>query len=108
METTKKGWLITLAGLGLNLSLGVLYAWSMFSKQLTEPVSNGGFGWSRTTATLPYTIAIACFAPVMIPAGGRKAARHHRRPPPEVRSIAARLIREGRCPARSRGCPRGA
>jgi len=69
METTKKGWLITLAGLGLNLSLGVLYAWSMFSKQLTEPVSNGGFGWSRTTATLPYTIAIACFALVMIPAG---------------------------------------
>jgi MFS family permease len=58
-----------MAGLGLNLALGVLYAWSVFSKQLTESIANGGFGWSRTTATLPYTIAIACFALVMIPAG---------------------------------------
>jgi len=66
---TKKGWLVTMAGLGLNLALGVLYAWSVFSKQLTESISNGGFGWSRTAATLPYTIAIACFAIVMIPAG---------------------------------------
>ena len=66
---TKKGWLVTAAGLGLNLALGVLYAWSMFSKQLTETVAKGGFGWTRTMATLPYTIAIACFALVMVPAG---------------------------------------
>ena len=65
----KKGWLVTMAGLGLNLALGVLYAWSMFSKQLTETIAKGGFGWTRTTATLPYTIAIAFFALVMIPAG---------------------------------------
>lgn len=66
---TKKGWLVTAAGLGLNLALGILYAWSMFSKQLTEVVAKGGFGWTRTMATLPYTIAIACFALVMVPAG---------------------------------------
>jgi len=66
---TNKGRLVTLAGLGLNLALGVLYAWSVFSKQLTESIQNGGYGWSRTTATLPYTIAIACFALIMIPAG---------------------------------------
>jgi OFA family oxalate/formate antiporter-like MFS transporter len=65
----KKGWLVVMAGLGLNLALGILYAWSMFSKQLTESIANGGFGWSQTTATLPYTIAIACFALIMIPAG---------------------------------------
>lgn len=65
----KKGWLVTSAGLALNLALGILYAWSVFSKQLTEPVSAGGFGWSRTTATLPYTIAIAFFALIMVPAG---------------------------------------
>jgi MFS family permease len=65
----QKGWLVTMAGLGLNLALGVLYAWSMFSKQLTESIDHGGFGWSRTTATLPYTIAIAFFALIMIPAG---------------------------------------
>jgi MFS family permease len=64
-----KGWIVTGAGLGLNLALGILYAWSMFGKQLTEAVTQGGFGWSRTTATLPYTIAIAAFAVSMIPAG---------------------------------------
>lgn len=65
----KKGWLVTFGGLALNLALGVLYAWSMFSKQLTEEVAKGGFGWSRTEATLPYTIAIAFFAATMVPAG---------------------------------------
>lgn len=64
-----KGWTVTLAGLGLNLALGVLYAWSMFGKQLTEPIDAGGFGWTRTASTLPYTCAIACFALMMIPAG---------------------------------------
>jgi MFS family permease len=55
--------------MGLNLALGILYAWSVFSKQLVETVDRGGFGWTKTQATLPYTIAIACFAVMMIPAG---------------------------------------
>lgn len=65
----KKGWVVTCAGMGLNLALGILYAWSIFSKQFTEVVDKGGFGWSKTQATLPYTIAIACFAAMMVPAG---------------------------------------
>ncbi len=65
----KKGWAVTFAGMGLNLTLGILYAWSMFAKQMTEAVENGGFGWTKTIATLPYTIAIAVFAIVMVPAG---------------------------------------
>jgi MFS family permease len=55
--------------MGLNLALGILYAWSVFSKQLGESIENGGFGWTKTQATLPYTIAIACFALMMVPAG---------------------------------------
>jgi len=65
----RKGWLVTVAGIGLNLALGILYAWSVFAKQLTEPLERGGFGWTRTQATLPYTIAIGCFALMMVPAG---------------------------------------
>ena len=65
----KKGWIVTIAGMCLNLALGILYAWSMFSKQLTEAIEKGGFGWTKTQATLPYTIAIACFAIMMVPAG---------------------------------------
>ncbi len=64
-----KGWLVTFSGMGLNLALGVLYAWSVFGKQFTEPIAKGGFGWSKTVAALPYTIGIAFFATMMIPAG---------------------------------------
>ncbi|HET9599493.1 MAG TPA: OFA family MFS transporter [Anaeromyxobacteraceae bacterium] len=65
----RRGWVVTLAGMGLNLALGILYAWSVFSKQLVEPIARGGFGWTKTQATLPYTVAIACFAAMMVPAG---------------------------------------
>ena len=65
----RKGWIVTVAGMGLNLALGILYAWSVFSKQLVETVDKGGFGWTKTQATLPYTLAIACFALMMVPAG---------------------------------------
>lgn len=64
-----RGWIVTAAGTGLNLALGVLYAWSIFGKQFTEAVDKGGFGWTKTAATLPYTIAIGCFALMMVPAG---------------------------------------
>ncbi len=66
---SRRGWIVTLAGMGLNLALGILYAWSVFSKQLVESVDKGGFGWTKTQATLPYIIAIACFALMMVPAG---------------------------------------
>src|SRR5512141_2806303 len=65
----RRGWIVVAAGTGLNLALGILYAWSVFSKQLVESVDKGGFGWTKTQATLPYTIAIACFALMMVPAG---------------------------------------
>ncbi|MDZ4164895.1 MAG: OFA family MFS transporter [Smithellaceae bacterium] len=65
----RKGWLVTFSGMGLNLALGVLYAWSVFGKQLTEAVESGGFGWTKTAAALPYTVSIAFFAAMMVPAG---------------------------------------
>jgi MFS family permease len=65
----RRGWIVVLAGTGLNLALGILYAWSVFSKQLVETVDKGGFGWTKTQATLPYTLAIAAFAIMMVPAG---------------------------------------
>jgi OFA family oxalate/formate antiporter-like MFS transporter len=44
--------------------LGVLYAWSVISKQITKE-----WGWSETQAALPYSVAIAVFAIMMVPAG---------------------------------------
>jgi MFS family permease len=69
MMTNRKGWIVTLAGMGLNLALGILYAWSVFKKQFVAPIGDGGFGWTNQQATLPYTVAIAMFALMMIPAG---------------------------------------
>ena len=59
-----RGWIVTFAGTGINLALGVLYAWSVISKQITKE-----WGWNETQAALPYSIAIAVFAFMMVPAG---------------------------------------
>ena len=59
-----RGWLIVLAGIFINLAFGVLYAWSVFARNLREIN-----GWTASEASLPYTIAILMFAVLMIPGG---------------------------------------
>lgn len=64
-----KGWIVVFSGLGLNLALGVLYTWSVFAKQMTESLELGGWGLTKTEASLPYMLAIGVFALMMVPAG---------------------------------------
>jgi len=64
-----QGWAVVFCGLGLNLALGVLYAWSVFAKQMTDSVDAGGLGLTKTEASLPYMLAIGVFALMMVPAG---------------------------------------
>ncbi len=64
VDNMKKGWIVVLAGFSINLAFGVLYAWSIFSKTLIENQD-----WTKTEASLPYTVAIIMFALMMIPAG---------------------------------------
>ncbi|MDR0512690.1 MAG: OFA family MFS transporter [Treponema sp.] len=54
----------------LNLSIGVLYAWSVINAQLVAPVYAGGWGWTSSQAGLPYTVTIIVFATAML-FGGR-------------------------------------
>lgn len=61
---SSKGWVVTLAGTGINLALGVLYAWSVISKSLTKD-----WGWSATEASTPYAVACGIFAIMMVFAG---------------------------------------
>lgn len=61
---SSKGWVVTLAGTGINLALGVLYAWSVISKSLTKD-----WGWSATAASTPYAVACGVFAIMMVFAG---------------------------------------
>jgi MFS family permease len=59
-----KGTIVVLAGFAINLAFGVLYAWSIFAKQLVDV-----YQWQSADASLPYTVAILCFAATMLPAG---------------------------------------
>lgn len=59
-----KGWTVTLAGIGINLALGVLYTWSVIKKAIPSE-----WGWSDADKALPYSIACIVFAFVMVPAG---------------------------------------
>jgi len=64
LKSKNKGLQVVLAGTGINLAFGVLYAWSIFGGALSEE-----FGWSKAEASLPYTVAIIAFAFIMVPAG---------------------------------------
>jgi OFA family oxalate/formate antiporter-like MFS transporter len=64
-----RGWIVTLAGLGINLALGVLYAWSVVAKALKAAPADGGWGWSAGQASLPYAVAVGVFALSMVFAG---------------------------------------
>jgi OFA family oxalate/formate antiporter-like MFS transporter len=60
---------VVCAGLGINLALGILYAWSVIAKSLTKAVDEGGWGWSAGQASVPYAIAVGVFAVSMVFAG---------------------------------------
>jgi OFA family oxalate/formate antiporter-like MFS transporter len=57
-------WIVVLAGLAINLILGVLYAWGVMGKALVN-----NWHWTMTDATLPMSVATACFAGMMVFAG---------------------------------------
>lgn len=69
VKVKMSGWTVVAAGMGINLAFGVLYAWSVFAKTLTESVELGGLGLSKFEGSLPYMTAIAMFSLMMIPAG---------------------------------------
>ena len=59
------GWRVTMAGLGINLALGVLYSWSIVRGGMVED----GWGWTASQLSLPYSVACLVFCLVMVPAG---------------------------------------
>ncbi|MGJ9382795.1 L-lactate MFS transporter [Salipaludibacillus sp. CF4.18] len=54
MGKTKNRWLIALAAVGIHISIGSVYAWSVFTNPLAEQ-----FGWSLSEISLTFSIAIA-------------------------------------------------
>ncbi|MCU0613786.1 MAG: OFA family MFS transporter [Desulfobacterales bacterium] len=72
MEKIKnKGWQVTLAGLGINLALGILYTWSIFRAEISESIKSGDgrFNWNIASLNDPYAVCCLVFAFTMISAG---------------------------------------
>ncbi len=63
-ETSWGRWLVAVGGILINLSLGVIYAWSVFRGPLALE-----FKWTGIQTSLPFAIVTAVFALFMIPAG---------------------------------------
>jgi MFS family permease len=61
-EKQKKAYFVLLAGVLFNLTIGVLYAWSVLKTKMTAPIVDGGWEWTSAEAGLPYTFAIVSFA----------------------------------------------
>ena len=62
--SSRRGWLVTFSGTGINLALGVLYTWSMFKASIGRE-----FGWKDAQLNDPYTLCCLVFAGAMIIAG---------------------------------------
>lgn len=67
-----KGWTVTFAGVGINLALGILYAWSIFKSAIETSIKSGGegaFTWNPANLNDPYSLCCLAFAFSMILAG---------------------------------------
>jgi MFS transporter, OFA family, oxalate/formate antiporter len=74
-----KAWVVVFSGTAVNLCLGILYAWSVWTKQLINVEKAGqlitegpGMGWTFLTnaqAANPFSLCVLIFALLMIPGG---------------------------------------
>jgi MFS family permease len=66
-----KGWSVTLAGLGINLALGILYTWSIFRLEIKESImaGDGRFTWNIASLNDPFAVCCLMFTLAMISAG---------------------------------------
>ena len=59
----KNRWLVVLGAIFIQLALGNLYAWSVFTNELVEA------GWTKTETQIVFSVGVAVFAVVMVIAG---------------------------------------
>jgi nitrate/nitrite transporter NarK len=67
-----RGWIVALAGTGINLALGILYTWSIFKGAISDSIASGvegSFNWDPASINDPYAVACLVFAVAMILAG---------------------------------------
>jgi OFA family oxalate/formate antiporter-like MFS transporter len=64
---TRNRWLVVTGAIIIQLALGALYAWSVFTAMLTDPA--GGYGFSASETAWVFSTGLATFAIVMVMAG---------------------------------------
>ncbi|HMK56936.1 MAG TPA: OFA family MFS transporter [Dissulfurispiraceae bacterium] len=73
-----RAWVVTFAGMAVNLCLGILYAWSVWAKALINEKNVGqamtgvNEGWTylnNAQAATPFSLCVIIFALFMIPGG---------------------------------------
>ena len=72
MEKIKnRGWSVTMAGLGINLALGILYTWSIFKQEIKESIMSGDgrFNWDIASLNDPFAVCCLMFTVAMVFAG---------------------------------------
>ena len=63
-------WWVVFGAILIQLCLGAIYAWSVFTKRITVPTEDGGeYGFSATQAAWVFSLGLATFAVVMVLAG---------------------------------------
>jgi len=70
-ENRNRGWSVTMAGLGINLALGILYTWSIFKQAIQESIlsGDGRFNWDIASLNDPFAVCCLMFTIAMIFAG---------------------------------------
>ena len=69
-EKVMNRWLVVVGAILIQLSLGAIYAWSVFTKALTVPIAEGGiYGFTATQTAWVFSVGLASFAVVMVIAG---------------------------------------
>ena len=67
-------WWVVVGAILIQLCLGAIYAWSVFTKQLTVPLDEGGiYGFSAKEAAWIFSAGLMSFAVVMVLAGQLQA-----------------------------------
>ncbi len=73
MESTQpklmNRWLVVVGAILIQLCLGAIYAWSVYTPELTKSVDEGGFGFSSQATQWPFSVGLLVFAVVMVLAG---------------------------------------
>lgn len=77
VEMVKKNrYFVVVGALLIQLALGAIYAWSVFTKKLVEPIADGGqFGFTNSETQWVFGVGLATFAVVMVLAGKLQAAK---------------------------------